>query len=1107
MSYLGQVFRRPKPSAREIVNRSWEEFTKSRGISFSRKYGRVQSTFEFGVRSACKYDKHQPVLNESAWTLSYEFTHAQFSPQMSGSRVMSQDEVLQEMNLNSSCGWPWNLQFANKREFLSSEVGQQALFESWRQLGKRDSNYRPFWCSTQKDEIRTTEKVAAGNVRTFTASSVDCSVNTNRLFLDQNNRFYAGVSLPGRDWWSSVGMTKFAGGWHHLWQRLSNFGTWLLGYELDETEYDSSIFKQAMFGQRELRKEFLCSGKSVEDVAELVTRVDQCYDHIINSVIVLDGDAESSASVVEKSTGNPSGSSCTVVDNTMVLFRLFAYAFIIGWRQHEGSDPTYRNFMDNVCAALYGDDNTYTVSNRCNWFTPAFIAGIWSAIGVHTKTPCATARPVEELRFLSQGFVKCRAYGTWLPLPDTDKVLGSLHVGSKCEAIQWHYLRACALYLDSWANLELRSVLSDYLDWLMQENRSAFIGEVNGVRCEDILGLRKSEIFYSALYSGRESSAEHPKSCFELMKTAALKTSPDENSLYTDKLPIDDILRLEVPQSAHMPNQKPKSKPKGKKPKRAFKTLTKIRGRGDYLVPASAVKNINGQPVGAHLGAVIGSAFGGRTGAEIGRTVGGYAHRLVKTVTGWGDYNGRLNETLRARGAKGNLWLKGAIPEFGRAPSMDGATVLKFHDYVGDVLSSTAFASTTYNVNPGLDASFPYLGSMARKFQQYECLGCIYQFRSTCGTGWTGSVPNEGVVVLTSNYNVIKPPFNTLVQAENTEFYTETKPDTSAFHMIECDPKQRGHTLYNVRGGPVQTFEYEEADLCNLQVITSGQSTAGVSLGQLEVTYLFAFYKPTGAGDPNFDYAAVYNAPSATTVTTFAGAAAFTGGIGVSRPTSYYTFGTTSSSPSITIAPDVYGVFNFIIQGWSSTSTWSTTAPVLTVQSDPGNRTIAMSLSAALGLPAGTAYQSQTMILAGSWGITAGSSPITLYITGVPTSAAASVSVWTIQIQRTRAWSSGGFPGTYGPALAASAPAGLICAPGSTIPSRMSYADYCSTMSRPQVTSQHFEDPAPARSLSIESDGDLEECKTSSVYDMSDSVLLSAVRSLTGSNKKKTPGA
>jgi len=319
-------------------------------------------------------------------------------------------------------------------------------------------------------------------------------VCANRLFLDMNNGFYSGADKT----WSFVGTSKFMSGWDKLFRRLSKHPN---AFELDESQYDSSLFAQAMLGQRDIRWNYLKPEFQTPDNKRRCWRI---YDSIVNSVVVLEN-----GDLIRKHTGNPSGSTNTIVDNTMILYRLLAYAWFL-LCEKVGRKTSRLDFEEQVEAALNGDDNTWTVSDECvSFFNPKEIKPLWSGIGVITKGEDVSRR-LDECSFLSNRFVYDQKLETWLPCPETDRVLSSLMWGSDVDDVRWHYLRACALRIDSYGNKEVRDVLQNYIDFLNKKYGAHLCGDVirqhhDTVSWKEIRGVYKTNNWIEALYTGKES--------------------------------------------------------------------------------------------------------------------------------------------------------------------------------------------------------------------------------------------------------------------------------------------------------------------------------------------------------------------------------------------------------------------------------------------------------------------------------------------------------------------------------------------------------------------------------------------------------------------------
>jgi hypothetical protein len=491
VDWLGTVHRYTNQRNSEVFNSSYERYCREKNIILPTRYRSVMPSLAASFKSAAKYDKLQPNLLP-AWSLAGDWTARHFYPVMGGSAVQTSDYVLGEMDMKTSCGFPWSLHHHNKKDFLADPQARAVIDDFWDKLSEAGNTIVPIWTCSQKIELRDIEKLRLLKHRTFTAAAIEHSVATNRLCLDMNNRFYGGTSQT----WSFVGATKFLQGWDRLYRRLAKHPN---AFELDESEYDASLFAAAMFGQRDLRWSFL---REEDRSPENKRRMWAVYDSIVHSVVVLEN-----GELVQKHTGNPSGSSNTIVDNTMILFRLFAYAWLV-LAEREGLEPSYLDFMNEVEAALNGDDNTFTTSDKVvSWFNPSTIAPVWSAIGVTTNTPCETPRELSACTFLSQGFVYDQRLRCWMPVPETEKVLSSLYAGSCVDDVRWHLLRACALRLDSYYNVECRKTLSGYIEFLNREYGTDMCGEIKDTPMNNIRSVWKSDNWIEGLYGGHEMSA------------------------------------------------------------------------------------------------------------------------------------------------------------------------------------------------------------------------------------------------------------------------------------------------------------------------------------------------------------------------------------------------------------------------------------------------------------------------------------------------------------------------------------------------------------------------------------------------------------------------
>lgn len=512
LAYAGRVFRFCPDGKKASMDDPYfnkfcrEKFGKQPNQLFT-EYGLAKSNKIAGYSSLLKYDKLQPdALRIDLWKETLDWAEKHFIL-MSNSKVLdfggsreeqieSWSEIESDIEKRASAGYPWSHWFGNKRELFEfrQDLCDQCLDECrliskntcpcrcqgffrdyciqyWQDLAKEDC--KPiFWTNNVKEEIRPMEKLLLNKLRTFIGPSSEHVVANSQMNGDMNQKMYDSVHKH----WSFVGGTKFYRGWNKMYRRLSKHPN---AFELDESEFDSSLFREAMWGMCEFRWRMLSPEFRT---AENRVRLINLYHDIVESYIVTqDGD------VVRKDTGNSSGSGNTINDNTVILFRLLSYAWLVlcdeqrqVWSvEYYEQMRKYESFIESVEAALTGDDNTWTCSNEVvGWFNAKSVSRVWQCCGVKTTSPCYEARKLEDCAFLSAGFL--RVGDCMVPVPEHAKTMASLafHDPSP-ENPRWSLLRACALRIESFWCVESRTLIMDYITWLLREHHAGLHSEQN----------------------------------------------------------------------------------------------------------------------------------------------------------------------------------------------------------------------------------------------------------------------------------------------------------------------------------------------------------------------------------------------------------------------------------------------------------------------------------------------------------------------------------------------------------------------------------------------------------------------------------------------------
>ena len=127
------------------------------------------------------------------------------------------------------------------------------------------------------------------------------------------------------------------------------------------------------------------------------------------------------------------------------------------------------------------------------------------------------------------------------------------------------------------------------------------------------------------------------------------------------------------------------------------------------------------------LGSIGGSAIGAlvgmpNAGGGVGRNLGAALSRWL----GSGDYEISSNSIVQREVARDSI------------PAMhkdDQTIVVRHKEYLGEINGSTSFTvQQSYNLNPGLSATFPWLAQIASRFQEYRLKGAVFHYVPTSGT-------------------------------------------------------------------------------------------------------------------------------------------------------------------------------------------------------------------------------------------------------------------------------------------------------------------------------------------------------------------------------------
>lgn len=340
-----------------------------------------------------------------------------FAGVLDASCVLSIDDTIDELVLNTSPGFPWNKMYRNKREMLEN-VGRTPFYE-YVDLLDTDVQWIAYWTSALKEELRPIEKLEKNSIRQINGASAEFTAAMNCYTLSQNDALYEMHTKSP----SSVGMSPFHGGWDQLWRKLSRFSR---GFDGDYVKFDSSLIERVLelvglFRYRGLVKHFDLVGMSKTMRKVHTKRFWKLTMNEIHSLLVtIYGD------LVIKHLGQPSGTPNTAASNTFVAVVLVCACWIFNGLGDINA------FLVLVAPALYADDLAISVDESViEVFNGNAVSEFVKLLGMDLEVDSVPVQ-VSELRFLSNGFGLFNGHGVAVPL-NLDKLRSGIFFRSDGE--------------------------------------------------------------------------------------------------------------------------------------------------------------------------------------------------------------------------------------------------------------------------------------------------------------------------------------------------------------------------------------------------------------------------------------------------------------------------------------------------------------------------------------------------------------------------------------------------------------------------------------------------------------------------------------------------
>jgi hypothetical protein len=295
---------------------------------------------------------------------------------------------------------------------------------------------------------------------------------------------------------------------------------------------------------------------------------------------------------------------------------------------------------------------------------------------------------------------------------------------------------------------------------------------------------------------------------------------------------------------------------------------------------------------------------------SVGGQLGTIAGNFLSKIFGLGAYKMKRNNVY-------NDMISQQVPVM---HSSSESVVFRHREYIADVSTSTTFTTTSYSINPGLSATFPYLSNIAQNFQEYQFNGLVFEFKSTSADALNSTNTALGSVILAAQYRADAPSFVDKQQMLNEMWSVDCKPSCDLLLPIECDPSENPFKVQYIRGASVPSGQDTKLyDIAKITVGTYGSQAVAVA-GELWATYEVVLRKPQLSSALNlFGQGAHYESTTSISTSNY---------FGTSRTQYYDSIGVTFSSSAITFPLGTQGYYLISIL-WVGAST-SVSAPSLT---------------------------------------------------------------------------------------------------------------------------------------------------------------------------------
>jgi len=202
------------------------------------------------------------------------------------------------------------------------------------------------------------------------------------------------------------------------------------------------------------------------------------------------------------------------------------------------------------------------------------------------------------------------------------------------------------------------------------------------------------------------------------------------------------------------------------------------------------------------------------------------------------NVNGKSHQLVKVPAAQGFKNQTKAPQINSLEKSKDGSILVRHKEYIKDIQGSAVFVNTAYAVQPAVPVLFPWLSSIAARYEQYQFRKLKFVFETEKPTSAGGSV------MIAIDYDSSDAPAQSKLSlmsyhgAQRAPIWTSCAYDCDSKNLKNFGPKRFTRIGYIPSGLDIKTY-----DLGNFQIATQGCADASV-IGELYVEYEIELHTP-----------------------------------------------------------------------------------------------------------------------------------------------------------------------------------------------------------------------------------------------------------------------